>query len=79
MRIRVRESRVYEYEPVFNDPSDSFYEDYGVDTTEKAFEFDRKWIEVDKKGVMEDLDKDPSIVRIWELIGDDDQVVATFQ
>lgn len=78
MKIRIRESRVYEYEPEFHETEDNFYADHGVTTIEQAIEFDKNWIDVQRKGVMEDLDKDPTITRVWELIGDDDQVVATF-
>ncbi len=79
MKIRVKESKVYEYEPEFEeDGVDAFYADHDIHTIEEAFVFDRNWIENEKKGVMEDLDKDPTVTRVWELIGDDDQVIATF-
>lgn len=77
MKIRVRETRVYDYTPDFEDTNDTFYNDHDVFNVEQAIEFDKKWIE-QSKGVMEDLDKSPTITRVWELIGDDDQVVATF-
>jgi len=78
MKIRVVETNVYEYKPDFE--ADSFYDDNGVKTIEEAIVFDKKWIEDQKGTIREDLvqDDEPTTTRVWQLIGDDDSVVATF-
>lgn len=76
MKVRATETRTYEYEP---DLEDDFYSERGAKTIEGALKADKEFF--DKNGTKEmttELDDQPTINVVWQLIGDDGSVIATF-
>lgn len=76
MKIQAIETRVYEYEP---DLDDEFYAERDVKTIEGALKADKEFF--DKQGTKEMtdyLDDQPTVSVVWQLLGDDGSVIATF-
>jgi len=64
-KIRVTETRIYEYTPDFDDEA---YQGAGINDLEAALEFDKECVLDGEVGPVELGDDLPRVIHVWEIV-----------